>query len=58
VIVVDAGGLMRSGIANDRATPTSAGGSEGYGLGRRWRRGDGVCDVSYVGDETNGVGLE
>jgi hypothetical protein len=49
---------MRSGIANDLARPTSAGGSEGYSLGTSWLGGNKVCVVSYVGDETSGVGLE
>jgi hypothetical protein len=35
-MVIGAGGLIRSGIANDRATPTSAGGPVGYILGIFW----------------------
>ena len=57
-MVVGAGGLMRSGTANDLARPTSVGRSEGCSCGMCWRKGDEACAVSYVGDEATGVGLE
>jgi len=58
VIVVGAGGLMRRGIANDLATPTSAGDSEGYKPSIYECEGDEDGVVSNVGDEERGMGLE
>ena len=58
MIVVGAGGLMRSGTVNDLATPTSTGRSAGYILGMCWSEGNEECIASYVGDEASGVGLE
>jgi hypothetical protein len=49
---------MRSGTANDLATPTWAGGFEGGSLGTCWREGDEEWVVSYIGNEASGVGLE
>ena len=49
---------MRRGIANDLATPTSAGGSEVSSMRKYWRGGDECCVISYVGDEASGMGLE
>ena len=49
---------MRSGTANDLATRTSAGWSEGCSPGKCSRDEDRGCVTSYVGDEVSGVGLE
>jgi hypothetical protein len=58
VIVVGAGGLMRRGTANDLATPTSAGGSEGLRLSTYECEGDEDGVMSNVGDKESGIGLE
>jgi hypothetical protein len=58
VIVVGAGGLMRRGTANDLATPTSTGGSEGYRPSTYECEGDEDGVVSNVGDEERAMGLE
>jgi hypothetical protein len=49
---------MRRGTANDLATPTSAGGSEGCRLSTYEYEGDEDGVVSKVGDEERGIGLE
>jgi hypothetical protein len=49
---------MRRGTANDLATPTSTGGSEGYRLSTYECEGDEDGVVSNVGDEERGMGLE